>query len=70
MIIAKFLALTLSIAILLFGIHMAMVFSFFFKSRDLRQDLAKKGFRYDFFPLYVYFLLATPFSWVVILYFG
>lgn len=72
MIILKFLALTLSIAILFFGLHLAMVFSFFFKSRKelFQQDILKKGLRYDFPPVFVYFLLAVPFAAVVILFFA
>jgi hypothetical protein len=71
MIIAKFLALTLSIAILFFGLHLAMVFSFFFKSRKelFQQDVLKKGFRYNFPPVFVYVLLATPFAAVALLFF-
>jgi len=69
---AKFFALTLSIAILFFGIHLAMVFLFFFRSRKelFRQDFLKKGLRYDFPPVFVYVLLAIPFAAVVILFFA
>lgn len=71
-ILAKFVSVTLSLAILFFGLHAALSLSFLFKRfKELQQQgVSTKNLRTSLFPAYTYVLLAMPFAGVVILYFG